>query len=69
MWQANKNKMINEIVDILLENKILGFLVDEVAYSLYYMNPYKVKNVYEQLDNLINSLREIQNNYITSVRI
>jgi len=73
----NKNKMTetkrqklywqSKIIAELKKKGILGFLVEEISDSLNYLNSYKVKNVYENLDLLIADLSNIQTNYIREV--
>jgi len=57
----------SEIIARLEKEEIVWFIVDEVRDSLDYLNPYKIKNVYENLDKLVNSLKELSSNYITKL--
>jgi arginine repressor len=54
----------NEIIARLEKAGILKFLINEVADSLDYLNLYKVKNVYNGIDKLITTLKEMQTNYM-----
>jgi len=54
----------NEIIAKLEKAGILKFLINEVADSLDYLNLYKVKNVYNGIDKLITTLKEMQTNYM-----
>ena len=51
----------------LTQADILPFLVEEVMQSLDYMNAYKVRNVYEKLDEFVEKIKNIQNSYVNSI--
>jgi len=57
----------SEIIARLEKEEIVWFIVDEVRDSLDYLNPYKIKNVYENLDKFVTSLKELSSNYITKL--
>ena len=46
---------------------ILPFLVEEIMQSLDYMNAYKIKNVYDKLDEFVGKIKDIQKSYIESI--
>jgi len=53
----------NEIIARLEKEQILGFIIDEVRDSLDYLNPYKMQNVYKNLNTLVSSLKDLTKNY------
>jgi len=57
-----------EIISKLEKENILWFIVEEVKDSLDYLNPYKMKNVYENLDQLIFALKQIEQSYIEGLK-
>ena len=62
--KEKKEQWKQEIIARLEKENLMWFIVDEIRDSLNYLNPYKVKNVYENLDRLITELKEINENYI-----
>ena len=57
-----------EIISKLEKENILWFIVEEVKDSLDYLNPYKMKNVYENLDQLVLALKQIEQSYIEGLK-
>ncbi len=58
----------NEIIAKLERKWILWFLIEEIKDSLEYLNAYKVKNVYENVDLLLADLSAIQTTYLKELR-
>ena len=67
--KEKKEQWKKEIIARLEKENLMWFIVDEIKDSLDYLNPYKVKNVYENLDQLVMSLKEINENYIKKLSI
>ena len=64
----------NDLIDIIYEKlyheeEIMGFIKNEVYDSLYYLNRYKLENLYLNIDQLINNLKELSNNYKKEFKI
>ena len=51
--KEKKEQWKKEIIARLEKENLMWFIVDEIKDSLDYLNPYKVKNVYENLDPLV----------------
>jgi len=51
----------------LTQAGILPFLIEEVMQSLGYMNAYKIKNVYEKVDEFVEKVKNIQKSYVNSI--
>ena len=64
LMKEKKEQWKQEIIARLEKENLMWFIVDEIRDSLDYLNPYKVKNVYENLDRLVTELKEINANYI-----
>jgi len=67
LMKEKKEQWKQEIIARLEKENLMWFIVDEIKDSLDYLNPYKVKNVYENLDRLITELKEINANYIRNL--
>ena len=57
-----------KIISKLKKENILWFIIDEIEDSLDFLNPYKIKNVYENVDQLILSLKQIEQSYIKGLK-
>ena len=68
LMKDKKDLWKEEIISKLEKENILWFIVEEVKDSLDYLNPYKMKNVYENLDQLIFALKQIEQSYIEGLK-
>ncbi len=56
-----------KIISALENENILWFIIEEIWDSLEYLNVYKIKNVYENLDSFVNRIKLINENYIKAI--
>jgi len=62
-WVGGKRQLINE----LKKHNIMPFILQEVEDSLSYLNKYKLKNVYKNMDIFVKKLLSISNMYKKSI--
>jgi len=62
-----KQKWIDSVEKALIKANILKFLVDEIVDSMYYLNLYKAKNVYDNVDYLVEKMKKINDDYVAKI--
>jgi len=63
----DKNTFIKAIIEEIKKENLMWFIVEEVEDSLDYLNKYKLKNIYDDLSNFIEELKQLNQNYIKSL--
>lgn len=63
----DKNTFIKAIIEEIKKENLMWFIVEEVEDSLDYLNKYKLKNIYDNLSNFIEELKQLNQNYIKSL--
>ena len=63
----DKINMRDSIINALEKENILWFIISEIEDSLDYLNKYKLKNIYDDLSNFIEELKQLNQNYIKSL--
>jgi len=63
----DKNTLIKAIIEEIKNENLMWFIVEEVEDSLDYLNKYKLKNIYDNLSNFIEELKQLNQNYIKSL--
>jgi len=61
-------KIRNEIIEKLENAGIMLFIIEEVSYSLKYLNYYKLQNIQENINIFIGRITNLNNSYIESLK-
>ena len=65
--EKNMIEMREYIVYRLYKAGIMWFILDEVDDSLIYLNKYKLKNIFDNVDEFVKHMKIVNQNYIDSL--
>lgn len=68
MSKKNLVSIRNSIIEELEEIGIMPFIIEEVWYSLAYLNYYKLKNIVDNMEVFVNEIKNINKEYYESIK-
>lgn len=61
---TEKEKLIEKILEEIRKYNIFSFIVEEIENSLVYINKYKLQNIYDNINEFIEDILKINQDYI-----
>jgi len=61
---TEKEKLIEKISEEIWKYNIFDFIVEEIENSLVYINKYKLQNIYNNINEFIEDILKINQDYI-----
>lgn len=61
---TEKEKLIEKISEEIRKYNIFSFIVEEIENSLVYINKYKLQNIYDNINEFIEDILKINQDYI-----
>lgn len=61
---TEKEKLIEKILEEIEKYNIFSFIVEEIENSLVYINKYKLQNIYDNINEFIEDILKINQDYI-----
>ena len=67
MSKKNLTKIREMIINKLKDSGIMPFIIEEVSYSLNYLNYYKLTNIKDNIDLFIDKITNLNQQYYKSL--